>query len=216
MLDCIRKVYIFLHFIARNLKKYRNKLKQVFQIIFKFIFMIVTLCGLIYQGKIIFTQYMSGKTIITLQIGKIPDDSSPAITICYFELFSMERAAKFYPDNFSKINEQYQELIEKDNDKAQQLYQDTFEEYTLKQLMNKGLDMNELFHKMSVKFKSLDGNDTMRLSFFGRKVNTNLTDKLNLLVRLLSGEKIQKIMKKINVSLSLVTLKKNGDISNLN
>ena len=93
------------------LKMGKRKLKSSAKNISKIIMMIVSLCGLIYQVQIIFNQYMSGKTIICLEIGsRISDESPPAITFCYHGLFSMERAAKFDP-GFKKVNEKYQKLM---------------------------------------------------------------------------------------------------------
>ena len=64
----------------------RNKLKEIAKINFKFIAMIICLCGLIYQVQIIYNQYMAGKTVINLEIGRLPDEFPPAITICFGSL----------------------------------------------------------------------------------------------------------------------------------
>ena len=87
----------------------RKILKSIAKRFFKLITMIISLCGLIYQVQIIYVQYMSGKTVINLEIGRLSSTSPPAITICFQALFSMERAEKFDP-GFKKINKIYQDL----------------------------------------------------------------------------------------------------------
>ena len=84
--------------------------------------MILSLSGLICQVQIIYCQYMSDKTLISLEIGRLPDETPPAITVCYPGLFSMERAAKFNAD-FTEINKIYQDfLFVNDSYQAEILY----------------------------------------------------------------------------------------------
>ena len=95
------------HFGQCKLQDYERKLKTITEKTFKAMFMVVSLCGLIYQVQII---YMSGKTVVSLEIGRLPDKSHPALTLCFNELFSMERAAEFQP-GFAKMNKKYQDLL---------------------------------------------------------------------------------------------------------
>src|SRR6201996_6105088 len=96
-----------------------NWLKASVKKVFNTFLMILPLCGLIYQVQIIYDQYMSGKTIISLEVGRVQIESPPAITFCT-PLISMERAGLFRP-GFREINEKYQELLKykpKDNGKS--------------------------------------------------------------------------------------------------
>ena len=77
----------------------------------KIILMILSVCGLIYQVKIIYDQFMSGKTTVSIEIGRQFEQKLPAITICLPRLFSMERAGKISA-RFNKINQKYQQLLE--------------------------------------------------------------------------------------------------------
>ena len=78
-----------------QVQKEMTKRETHCQTIFKIILSIVTFCGLIYQVQIIYKQFMTGKTVINLEIGRNSNVSLPAITICYQALFSMERAAEY-------------------------------------------------------------------------------------------------------------------------
>src|ERR1700761_1422818 len=91
--------------------QYGTWLKASVEKVFKTFLMILPLCGLIYQVQIIYDQYMSGKTIISLEVGRsrVQIETPPAITLC-MPLISMERAGLFKP-GFREINEKYQELF---------------------------------------------------------------------------------------------------------
>src|ERR1700761_602126 len=89
--------------------QYGTWLKASFKKVFKTFLMILPFCGLIYQFQIIYDQYMSGKTIISLEVGRVPAETPPAITLC-MPLISMERAGLYKPE-FREINEKYQELL---------------------------------------------------------------------------------------------------------
>ena len=139
---------------------------------FELITLILTFCGLIYQALIIYDQYMSGKTVIKLEIGGLIEESPPAVTISYNRLYSMERAAQFEPA-FKEINKTYWELKRNGSDLLFDLYSDSFNNYTLNHLKNNGLDMNELFDKMSIKFKALDGTKMIKLIFREKTKNNS-------------------------------------------
>ena len=52
-----------------------------------------------------------------------------------------------------------------------ELYEETFRNYTDVKLKNNGLNMNELFDKMSVKFQALNGNETIYFTYLRGKGN---------------------------------------------
>ena len=87
--------------------------------------MIVTGCGLFYHVEIIYRHYMSGKTVVSLEIGNTQDQTPPAITKCYPYLFSMELAAQFHP-GFTEMNRRYQELLKNKSVNVRQFYLDAF------------------------------------------------------------------------------------------
>ena len=136
----------------------KRNLKANAETIFKIIVTIFSICGLLYQVQIIYNQFMSGKTTISLEIGRLPDETTPAVTICFPRLFSMERAGKF-KTGYREINELYQELLRNNSvEEYIKLYSKNFRKYTDENLNKNDLDMYEMFDKMSVKYKDLDGN----------------------------------------------------------
>ena len=91
--------------------------------------MIISLCGLIYQFQIIYNQYISCKSIVSLEIGRFFDETLSAITLCFYGLFSLERAVKFHP-GFAGIKETYQQLLRNFSSlKFWKLHHDTFGNY---------------------------------------------------------------------------------------
>ena len=133
--------------------------------------MMLTLCGLIYQVQIIYYQYMSGKTVVSLEIGRLPDDSPPGITICYSGLFSMERAAKNRRGYF-EINDIYKSLLRNRSNDKFKFYLDSFFTYSYDIVgSHHGFNLNELFDKISIKYKALDGSLSILLYFYGNMEN---------------------------------------------
>ena len=109
-----------------RLQQMRNNLRANAKIIVKVIVIILTICCLFHQVQIIYEQFMSGKTIISLEIGRVPDETPPAVTICVPGLFSIERAGKFQLA-FMKINGLFQDLLRKDSfEEYHKLYDHTF------------------------------------------------------------------------------------------
>ena len=121
---------------------------------YKLITLIVCLSGLIYQALIIYNQFMSGKTVINLEIGGISNVSLPGVTICFTGVYSMERMAQFN-SSYIETNKSY--WLNK------WVYYESFREYTNIQLKNNGLDLNQLFNNMSIKFKALNGSQLIEL-----------------------------------------------------
>ena len=90
----------------------------------------------------------------------------------------MKRAAKF-DIGFKEINKTYWELERNKAFKERnQLYLDSFQNYSEKHLKNNGLDMNQLFNNMSIKFKALDGSPTLWFDLLGIIDNMTLPDDL--------------------------------------
>ena len=135
----------------------------------------MSMCGFIYQVLLIYNQFMSGKTIVSIKMGNNQEQKPPAVTIRYPVLFSMELAGKFHP-GFTEINKKYQELLQNIsyNNILQQFYSESFHNCTDVKLKHNGLDMIELFDKISVKYKNLNGSLTMRFNFYGIIKNKTL------------------------------------------
>src|SRR5689334_11747417 len=130
--------------------------------IVKIILLLLASCGLIYQVQIIYRQFMSGKTIVSIEIGRLYNQTLPAITLCLPDLYSMERAAQYDPGMFGMINETYTALVENNNRSSWNLYHDTFINYTDEKMNTSGLNIRELFDKLSLKFKALDNNTILK------------------------------------------------------
>ena len=142
--------------------------------------MILSLSGFIYQVQIIYDQYMLGRTVVSLEIGRLPEESPPAVTICYSDLFSMERAAKFHL-GFVNVNIRYQDLLRNGTiGEMQKLHQESFRNFTNENLKKNGFDINELFNKMSVKFKDLDGTPLMWFRLSANKLNNTLPGQFEI------------------------------------
>ena len=70
--------------------------------IFELTLFIFCSTGLIYQTYILLDEYISGKTVVSLIVGRIQSTTPPALTICQ-ELFSLETISKIYPGQASQF-----------------------------------------------------------------------------------------------------------------
>ena len=123
---------------------------------------------------------MSGKTVVSLQIGRLYDESPPAVTICFCSLYSMERMAKYHPE-FVKINKHYKELYESQNFTYFKLYENSYTNYTVENIKSNGLDMHEIFEKISILHEDLDGNQMINISLIGKIENKNHSGQWNII-----------------------------------
>ena len=78
----------------------------------KIICSIVCTIGLLYHSSELIRQYVSGKTVVNLEVGRKPIDTIPGITICYPYSFSMERTAKLNTET-EKLYQEYKAMIDK-------------------------------------------------------------------------------------------------------
>ena len=147
----------------RNMN-FRSKLKISPETIFKIFSLVVSGFGLIYQVLIIYHQFMSGKTFVNIEIGRLYNQTLSAITICYDALYSVERAAQCGP-GFAEFNRTYVEHLK--SKKVQSMYRHFYEGHNSRQLNQTGIDMNLLFDKLSIKFKNLDGDQGLKFTLFG-------------------------------------------------
>ena len=80
------------------------------RIIFRVLSTILCTTGLLYQSCQLLSQYMSGKSVVNIEVKREVLSNLPAITICYPEMVSMESAAN-YSDLYRHYYEKYKEVI---------------------------------------------------------------------------------------------------------
>ena len=76
----------------------------------KIICFILSVIGLVFHSTELFGQYLSGKTVVNLMIGRRYEDTLPGITICYPIALSMNRTAQLN-DRTMEYYEEYDKLI---------------------------------------------------------------------------------------------------------
>ena len=114
--------------IERNIVRRRVVHKESCEMKFiKIIILILTGSGLLYQTAIIFDRFMSGKTVVRLEIGNNQDNKPPAITVCYPGLYSMERIANYSNNTlFNEFNKNYTDYLKNNRSMAKQYYSGFF------------------------------------------------------------------------------------------
>ena len=123
----------------------------------KIICFIICSLGLAFHSSDLFSQYLSGRTVVNLDVGRSYEDTLPGITICYPIALSMERTAMLN-DRTMKYYEEYDKLIKEleENftwknldDMAITLH--TLQDHTNKELENShGGSMFDYFDKYTV------------------------------------------------------------------
>ena len=73
---------------------------------------VLSVIGLIFHSMELFGQYLSGKTVVNLMIGRRYEETIPGITICYPIALSMKRTAQLN-DRTMKYYDEYDKLIKK-------------------------------------------------------------------------------------------------------
>jgi hypothetical protein len=87
----------------------RSKVKSLFLILFKLKSLLFLICStsLSYQTWLIVENYLSGKTIVNINLYKNSDETLPGVTICHPNILSME---KFY-ENYKKYSINWQKYF---------------------------------------------------------------------------------------------------------
>ena len=67
--------------------------------------------GLIYQSSVLLNHYMSGKTVVSIRVGRLQMETLPAFTVC-MNLLSLEAISR-NNENMTKMFSDYQELQRK-------------------------------------------------------------------------------------------------------
>ena len=69
------------------------------------------LFGFSYHGSQLFSDYMSGKTIVSLSVGRLQNESIPSLTLCLPYFLSM-RKSSHYNSTFANIFQDYKKIID--------------------------------------------------------------------------------------------------------
>ena len=76
-----------------------SKSTKMSSLIFKTAFVLMCSTGLIYQSMQLLTQYMSGETVVNVDVGKIDPDNMPGLTICHRILLNVTTFINWYKDS---------------------------------------------------------------------------------------------------------------------
>ena len=85
-----------------------------FSFLYKFLSSLFCSIFLIYQFSDLLSQYMSGKTVVNIEVKRELYENLPAITLCLPQIVSMERHAKFNPQ-FQQDYHNYHKTMSKEN-----------------------------------------------------------------------------------------------------
>ena len=86
------------------------KMNSKLSIIYKLVSFLLCLSGLLYQWSQLFSQYLSGKTVVNVEVKREVYENLPAFTFCFPHILSLEAIAEF--DDESKRNyEEYSKII---------------------------------------------------------------------------------------------------------
>ena len=131
---------------------------MVIKYISKNIFAFVCLCGLVYQTVILYSEYMSGNTVVNIQVDRILNETIPAITVCFDAFASMERVSQLSPHltNLSQhyINERYRFLNNQSIVWAKALHYRKLLEVELSKLYD-NMTVLEFYDEFTIQFEKL-------------------------------------------------------------
>ena len=88
--------------------------------IFKFGLPLICLSGLLYQLRELFDEYMSGKTVVAIKVGKFDTETIPAFTICLPYYISVDKVMRKENDTFSELARTYSKRVMELNESALQ------------------------------------------------------------------------------------------------
>src|SRR6185437_5412457 len=113
----MRSLYGLKVYLVANMKKLLDtnlcrlfKLSVNLKNFTKLFVTVVCVSGFLYQTSLLFSQYISGKTIVSIRFGRLRDDSLPAFTICYPSYMSIDRVANM-SDQFRHEFTKYEDII---------------------------------------------------------------------------------------------------------
>ena len=68
--------------------------------------------GLTYHTFQLFNEYMRGKSVVRIEVGRVLNDTLPSITICYPYFISFEKLSKIDQDYYTEY-EKYLDILKK-------------------------------------------------------------------------------------------------------
>ena len=120
------------------------KMNSKLSIIYKLVSFLLCLSGLLYQWSQLFSQYLSGKTVVNMEVKREVYDNLPAFTFCFPYILSLEAIAKL--DDESKRNyEEYSKIIKEIQ--ANITYMDTLYEHYKSQIESIYSGSFNIYHK---------------------------------------------------------------------
>ena len=91
-----------------------NNLRKYYRFVSNFGLGIVCLTGFLYQTFLLLEDYMSGKTVVTLNIERLRNESLPAFTLCIENFASFEKITQ-NSQEFRELYFNYTEILNKLN-----------------------------------------------------------------------------------------------------
>ena len=114
--------------------------------------------GLFYQTFILLKDFYEGKTMVNVRIGRIYNETLPAITICYPELISFEKVTKFneewqdhYKSYISLIKKLNSSLLSKDDQLMLEFHHKYYRNITKNFAYDYTLNDLTMFDNLSIK-----------------------------------------------------------------
>ena len=112
--------------------------------------------GLLYQTYILVRDYFEGHTVVNIKIGRVYNETLPAISICYQQLLSFEKVARLN-DEWQRIFDEYMIFVNKSNRvnhtqsrKEPQFYYDYYRNITKDVMANSTLTELDILTNFSI------------------------------------------------------------------
>ena len=105
-----------------------------FSSIYKIISSLICSAGLLYQLSQLFEQFLSGKTVVNVEVKNVIDDNFPAFTICFPTIYSIESMGKYSPDykqDYESYKSMAKEIQDIDEQTSFQYKQEMYQNYKL-------------------------------------------------------------------------------------
>ena len=80
---------------------------------------LLSCAGLLYQSAQLTTQYLTGKTLVQVSIGRKLNETLPAITLCFPNLFTLEKMG-YYDNNNQERLKEYKRIVKMYHDEHNQ------------------------------------------------------------------------------------------------
>ena len=112
--------YLTFNLMTDSMEKLKSVVKTISnnfaKICFKYLIQIICSIGLLYQVHLLFAEYLSGKTVVAVNVGRLENETLPAITLCLpHSLFlSIEKVSDINPE-LMKLYSEYVKQLENFN-----------------------------------------------------------------------------------------------------